>query len=372
MKQITFKDITAILTELVSMNEDAYSAELDRMEDEQPGIWEFIFGREELNDVETGILAETAQIGWYIIKKVLKRNAEISEDYLYEQFDRNVLKLSVFLDAENTNDAGFAEEVHSPNNQPALIDYLFNQIIDVYEDPENPVRAEYLTAMMTDLKTMVDCLVIDEETALAEICDKEWSDQGFNEINESVKNYYEEFKKSPSFMKLGHNEKKEAEFIITGFGEMMYNYFLMRPACWNARRSVECAVDRMPAKVMADDSFFEAIEPVLVSFMIFCAGKGYVPDGEYIAARFENITERIMEEAEDEESWSMGKSVLKDAQSRGYDLSKKKDIEAFLKEYNKDKEILYSQSKNKVEKPGRNDPCPCGSGKKYKKCCGAD
>ena len=20
--------------------------------------------------------------------------------------------------------------------------------------------------------------------------------------------------------------------------------------------------------------------------------------------------------------------------------------------------------------PGRNDPCPCGSGKKYKKCCG--
>ncbi|MBI3279156.1 MAG: SEC-C domain-containing protein, partial [Acidobacteria bacterium] len=24
-----------------------------------------------------------------------------------------------------------------------------------------------------------------------------------------------------------------------------------------------------------------------------------------------------------------------------------------------------------ANKPGRNDPCPCGSGKKYKKCCGA-
>jgi preprotein translocase subunit SecA len=23
------------------------------------------------------------------------------------------------------------------------------------------------------------------------------------------------------------------------------------------------------------------------------------------------------------------------------------------------------------EQIGRNDPCPCGSGKKYKKCCGA-
>ncbi|MDD3706387.1 MAG: SEC-C metal-binding domain-containing protein, partial [Clostridiaceae bacterium] len=26
----------------------------------------------------------------------------------------------------------------------------------------------------------------------------------------------------------------------------------------------------------------------------------------------------------------------------------------------------------KEEKTGRNDPCPCGSGKKYKKCCGAN
>jgi len=27
---------------------------------------------------------------------------------------------------------------------------------------------------------------------------------------------------------------------------------------------------------------------------------------------------------------------------------------------------IHSPSK---DKPGRNDPCPCGSGKKYKKCC---
>ncbi|MGN1081120.1 MAG: SEC-C metal-binding domain-containing protein, partial [Acutalibacteraceae bacterium] len=28
--------------------------------------------------------------------------------------------------------------------------------------------------------------------------------------------------------------------------------------------------------------------------------------------------------------------------------------------------------KTKAQKIGRNDPCPCGSGKKYKNCCGAD
>ncbi len=31
-----------------------------------------------------------------------------------------------------------------------------------------------------------------------------------------------------------------------------------------------------------------------------------------------------------------------------------------------------STAKTQIPKVGRNDPCPCGSGKKYKKCCGAD
>lgn len=39
------------------------------------------------------------------------------------------------------------------------------------------------------------------------------------------------------------------------------------------------------------------------------------------------------------------------------------------------KKELYKEQKNahtirKEKKIGRNDPCPCGSGKKYKKCCG--
>jgi SWIM/SEC-C metal-binding protein len=32
---------------------------------------------------------------------------------------------------------------------------------------------------------------------------------------------------------------------------------------------------------------------------------------------------------------------------------------------------LYGATPVHVEKIGRNEACPCGSGKKYKKCCGA-
>ena len=31
---------------------------------------------------------------------------------------------------------------------------------------------------------------------------------------------------------------------------------------------------------------------------------------------------------------------------------------------------LKKQPKKVKKEPGRNDPCPCGSGKKYKHCCG--
>lgn len=36
------------------------------------------------------------------------------------------------------------------------------------------------------------------------------------------------------------------------------------------------------------------------------------------------------------------------------------------------KEQRISGTVIKPKEPGRNDPCPCGSGKKYKKCCGAN
>ncbi len=45
-------------------------------------------------------------------------------------------------------------------------------------------------------------------------------------------------------------------------------------------------------------------------------------------------------------------------------LSEEKRQE-ITKEYKKSKTVV------KEKMPGRNDPCPCGSGKKYKKCCGA-
>ena len=37
---------------------------------------------------------------------------------------------------------------------------------------------------------------------------------------------------------------------------------------------------------------------------------------------------------------------------------------------NRGEESIRVPIKRKEQKVGRNDPCPCGSGKKYKFCCG--
>lgn len=54
-----------------------------------------------------------------------------------------------------------------------------------------------------------------------------------------------------------------------------------------------------------------------------------------------------------------------------YELSQWEGI--FSKEKRKEISDKWKKSKTIVNeaKIGRNDPCPCGSGKKYKKCCGA-
>lgn len=55
-----------------------------------------------------------------------------------------------------------------------------------------------------------------------------------------------------------------------------------------------------------------------------------------------------------------------------YTLSKWDEI--LTEEKRREIEKAYKRSKTIVKEktPGRNDPCPCGSGKKYKKCCGKD
>jgi preprotein translocase subunit SecA len=52
-------------------------------------------------------------------------------------------------------------------------------------------------------------------------------------------------------------------------------------------------------------------------------------------------------------------------------IQRKKEREMSALQFMGGESSVVKQPKIAQEKAGRNDPCPCGSGKKYKKCCGA-
>jgi len=56
-------------------------------------------------------------------------------------------------------------------------------------------------------------------------------------------------------------------------------------------------------------------------------------------------------------------------ENKGKELSEEEIIKA-IEEFNKELEKDFGESITAIKKPKRNDPCPCGSGEKYKNCCG--
>ena len=65
--------------------------------------------------------------------------------------------------------------------------------------------------------------------------------------------------------------------------------------------------------------------------------------------------------------------IAKMMEADGVDMDNPKAMKKWLKDHEKslrEKEVGKVETVVKGETVGRNDPCPCGSGKKYKKCCG--
>jgi hypothetical protein len=370
MKQITFEEITKSLDKLYTKTEDPYSQLQDQLSSEQPDIFNFLYQPDELNKIEQGVLFSVAQMGWYIIKNILKRDKPVSEDFLFEQMDRNEVNYDSNISGGNKKESEIRNELYFGNDQPYLMDFLVGLIFQHLPGSDEPVRGEILPNIIIDVKTVIDCLVLDEDKELAEICEKEYSDDTFESVRESVDGYIEQFKKTSLYMKLKPDEKNEVEFVISAFGELMYNFFLLVPINWNAMRAKECCIGIMPRKIVADKNFFNAVEPVLKAFMEFCGERGYVSDGKGIARRLQGITKSVIVNSDNPAGWGIGKTLLKGAESTGVDVSDRNKLDAYIDNYNADKRLSGGGiSQVKKEKPGRNDPCHCGSGKKYKICC---
>ena len=103
----------------------------------------------------------------------------------------------------------------------------------------------------------------------------------------------------------------------------------------------------------------------------------------------ESIEERIERELDSLPAMIKGKlkdpeikkrfiDIAKRMEKDGVDFKSIRQMKKWMKDHEAELRAEQPGAPAKVEtvvhegpKIGRNDPCPCGSGKKYKKCCGA-
>jgi hypothetical protein len=169
----------------------------------------------------------------------------------------------------------------------------------------------------------------------------------------------------------------------------------------------EVLLNVLPRKITAESDYFERLAPAVMLFLEFLEAKGVLGDTARMRKAVDQWRDEIARRGMDPKNWGMAKSLGMAAMEAGVDLSNEKAMNRFMIQYNaslmerhaggetgrnlgladrlgdldeyededEDEQNYYGEPLvapivNDSAKVGRNDPCPCGSGKKFKKCCG--
>lgn len=214
----------------------------------------------------------------------------------------------------------------------------------------------------------------------------------YDEAQEITEQWLDEFVKTKYFSDLSEINQINCQDIIYSFSDMMYGYTGLKIEKWDTSGLEEICLDVMPRKIMADDEYFESVSPSLYAFFLFMEEKKINKNAGKLSKKIKEIESKIIETSKNSSNWGIGKQILGQALDKGVDLSDQKQLTKFLNSMmgkalptpkdidEEDVEEIESISSygydnmvpfvRKDQKIGRNDPCTCGSGKKYKKCCG--
>ncbi len=200
-----------------------------------------------------------------------------------------------------------------------------------------------------------------------------------------------EFAASPEAREFEDNYDRSVFWAVT-FMEYAGNYFGENMAEISPGTAEEIIFDIFPRKVSVDACKASDIITELRAFWEFLKRTRSLKNADTI---LEILTDRDAEELEvllgDSSNFGMAKSFVMFGKEAGFDMTNEHDAQLCMLQYNAalmaqrqaphEVEELPSEQENyaarvttptlgKIGSVGRNEPCPCGSGRKYKKCCG--
>jgi hypothetical protein len=217
---------------------------------------------------------------------------------------------------------------------------------------------------------------------------EEYTDRELETVHQQVGGWFDGFVKSTQYDLLTETQKDKAPGIVRCFAEYSFRHIGVAPEKWNPGDLTECCLDILPQKISAGPDFFQALAPVLSAFFIFLAEKGLLSNARALARTVAELDKQIVAASQDEVHWGPAKAFAMAALKAGVDLNDRQAVDEFMASFNLQ---LMARRRPAPQAPfyptppfpapvapvrrsepkvGRNDPCPCGSGKKFKKCCG--
>lgn len=156
---------------------------------------------------------------------------------------------------------------------------------------------------------------------------------------------------------------------------------------------------KMPAEYRGDGQEARQVLGLLKGLVEFLSKSGRWGDPQAYLEVLHKAHKRVPERMDDRDRWSFQKEMYMVARQRGYDADSEEGMVQFMTDLLQTgatkrearpadaledrllaefeppaEEAYYGEALEPIRrttpKVGRNDPCPCGSGKKYKKCCG--
>jgi hypothetical protein len=192
------------------------------------------------------------------------------------------------------------------------------------------------------------------------------------------------FMNSPWATGLPDDLRDDAPFIAGRLLEYAETYEGTAATELDERTLRNVLLDVFPRKITGDRDFFAKVAPVTEAFLGWMGSEDLLPNASELIRAVHGWAEEIVTGAMDPRHWGPAKSETMKAVQAGVDTSDEDALQGFLF-----KQVMRSMdetpSADTYEPPpapttpiqehtprvGRNDPCPCGSGRKYKKCCAA-
>ena len=194
----------------------------------------------------------------------------------------------------------------------------------------------------------------------------------------------ERFSESEYAHKLADEVFEDAGFISYHVLQYAWTYADSSPEEIDEYTLEEVLLDVFPRKVTAERELFKNVAPVTETLLKWLESEGILDDTKALVKAVHGWAETIVANAMNPQYWGMSKSFMMQAKTDGVDIEDEIAIQQYINQYNRqlinERNLSDVSDYNDFEPPipiinvspkiGRNDPCPCGSGKKYKKCCG--